>query len=245
LTTALLGLSLTSGVFDQSYVLNDRLLVNAQPVSSQSKLKSLIESQNSGSFWGDLFQIRSELDGLPMPEANEAVDQNESRDYLDTNVQVQGVQEGDIVKTNGNTIYYASRYQNRIRVVDVLNNQLVSVRNDIDLGDFSVDGFYLSGEYLVVIGYTIEQYVILPEQGDELMDYYPGYYSVSTGTVIVLNTETLEEVYKIETDTHIYDHRMIDDVLFLVSKKSLNELINMARIRLLSLTPNENAYISK
>jgi inhibitor of cysteine peptidase len=219
LTTGLLSFSLVSGVFDQSYTLNDRLLVNAQPVLTQAKLKSLIEKQNSGSFW-DLFQIRTAESDFQAPEANMGEDQATQRDYLDTNVQVQGVQEGDIVKTNGNTIYYAARYHNKIRVIDVGNDQLVTLKNDIDLGDFSVDGLYLYDDYLVIIGYTFQSYSA-PNEGGEFRDYYPGFYTVYTGTVIILETTSLEEVYRFETDTYFHDHRMIDDVLFLVSKKSL------------------------
>ena len=40
------------------------------------------------------------------------------RDYVDTNVQVAGVDEGDIVKTDGYQIYYAPRYQNRVHVFE-------------------------------------------------------------------------------------------------------------------------------
>jgi inhibitor of cysteine peptidase len=220
-TTGLLAMTVLTGAFDQSYTLNDRVLVNAQPVLTQNKLKSLLNSHNQG--WFNLFDEVRATEGAPeaaVPDGADSVAGEQERDFIDTNVQVQGVQEADIVKSDGNIIYYAARYQSNVRVIDILDNKLISIREDIYLEDFHVDNMFLTVDYLILIGYTFE-YEYTPYNRGEYVDMMPGFYMVYTGSVIILDVNTLEEVYRLETDGYFYEYRVIDDVLFLVSRKSL------------------------
>ncbi|MFU8793208.1 MAG: beta-propeller domain-containing protein [Acholeplasmataceae bacterium] len=225
LTTGLFGVTLLSGSFNQPQTpyLNNIQLVNAQAVGSRSNLETLINQQNQGSFWDRFFGVD---DMAPMPEAgldNAAGEENQQQnpDFIDTNVQVEGVLEADIAKTDGYVIYYAARYQNKVRVMDIgTDDRLITVLDDIDLGDFSVENLYLTEDYLVLIGYTISMQSA-PSSDGEVRDFFWGYYHVYTGSVIVIDRETLEIAYQLESDGYIYDHRMIDDTLFLVSRKNL------------------------
>jgi inhibitor of cysteine peptidase len=220
LTTGLLGITVLSGAFHDPYVLNNRVLVNAQPVMTQTKLKSLLDSHNEG--WFGLFdQLRN--DAMPeemAPDQPASGSEGVERDFIDTNVQVEGVQEADIIKTDGNTIYYAARYQNKIRVIDVGLNHLVTIRDEIELDDFYVDNMFLTKDYLVLIGYHYG-YEYTPYDRGEFIDVMPGFYMIYSGSIIILDIHTLDEVYRLETDGFYYDYRLIDDVLFLVSRKNL------------------------
>lgn len=219
-TTGLLAVTVFSGAFEPSYTLNDRVLTNAQPVLTQTRLRSLLESHNDG--WFNFFDDRAAIDGAPemAPTAEDDAGEVE-RDFIDTNVQVEGVQEADIVKTNGNTIYYAARYQSKIRVIDVGLDHMATLREDIDLEDFRVDNMFLTDEHLILIGYTFETQEYAPYEDGSFVDVMPGFYMVYSGSVIVLDIDTLDEVYRLETDGYFYDYRLIDDVLFLVSRKYL------------------------
>ena len=221
LTTGLFGVTLLSGTFNQAPYLNNIELINAQAVGSKNQLQTLIEQQNQGSFWDRFFGV-GDLELMPEAALDDGAGQDgePDRDFIDTNVQVEGVLEADIAKTDGNTIYYAARYQNKVRVIDIGLDHMITVREDIDLGDFHVENLYLTEDYLVLIGYTIEM-AQAPDSGEGFIDFFWGYYHIYSGSVIVIDRETLEIAYQVESDGYIYDHRMIDDTLFLVSRKNL------------------------
>jgi len=204
-----------SGAFTGVNQLNERILVNATSVGSKSKLLALLEDANQfrGGWW--MFNdMEAALDGAPQAES-------EQRDFIDTNEQVEGVKESDIVKTDGYSIYYASRYQNRVRVIDVGSDHLVTLREDIDLGDLYTDALYLTDDYLIVIGYIYTYFYYMPMiEGDELV-YPTDGYSAFTGAVMVFNRDTLELEYKLETNSNFYEHRLIGDSLFLISSQNI------------------------
>jgi uncharacterized secreted protein with C-terminal beta-propeller domain len=202
-----------SGAFTDIPQLDNRVLVNAMSVGSKSKLVALLKNanQNRGNWWSLNDMAEAALDGAPQ----------EKRDYIDTNEQVEGVKEADIVKTDGYTIYYASRYQNRIRVMDVGNDHLVTLRQDIDLGDLYTDSLYLTDDYLIVIGYIYSYFYYLPMiDGDDLIFPSRG-YSAFSGAVMVFDRETLALVYQLETNSNFYEHRLIGDSLFLISSQNI------------------------
>ncbi|MFA5421171.1 MAG: beta-propeller domain-containing protein [Bacilli bacterium] len=140
-----------------------------------------------------------------------------ARDYVDTNEQVEGVKEGDIVKTDGYEIFYAARYRNAIRVVAVEDNYDVTLAKTIDLGNTYVDSLYLLDDYIVVIGYQYEEF----DNGyEDEADIYYRWWS-PTGSVQVIDRMSFETVYQLVFDSFFMDHRIIEDSIFLVSNKYL------------------------
>ena len=193
--------------------------LSAKAVGNEQTLLSLLDTTQN--YW-------REVDDVMAPEAglDGAFDQNEeTRDFIDTNVQVEGVMEADIVKTDGYTIYYASRYQNKVRILDVNDDGTVFIQEDLDLGNLYTDSLYLTETQLIVIGYTYEYFYFAPEIDEEGMslDYWFGGYTVFTGSVRIYNRETMEIDYELETDTNFYQHRLIDDALYLISNKYVYE----------------------
>src|SRR3989338_6447782 len=79
-----------------------------------------------------------------------------SADYSETNVQVEGVDEGDIVKTDGEYLFVVRNQE--IRIVDA--TPASSLRNvatiSVDDASFSPTDLYIDGDRLVVIGSTWE-----------------------------------------------------------------------------------------
>jgi uncharacterized secreted protein with C-terminal beta-propeller domain len=209
LATMLVVVVGVSGVFSSDIRLdNNKIMTLANQVGSKAKLLSLLGENQNYYNQGDLFPEASMGDGL------EKMD-DESRDFIDTNTQVNGVSEADIIKTDGNYIYYASRYFQKINVVYVDQNYEANVLADIDLGNVYTDNMYLTDDYLVVIGYTYEQTPYSVYEGDLVLSWY----RQPSGTILVIDRQTYEIVYEIETDSFFYDHRMIEDQLYLVSSK--------------------------
>lgn len=76
-------------------------------------------------------------------------------DYSRTNLQVEGVEEADIVKTDGDYIYYIS--YNKVVIVDAKNSSDLKILYELKYNeeDFSPDDLYLYGDKLIVIGQKI------------------------------------------------------------------------------------------
>lgn len=80
-------------------------------------------------------------------------------DYSETNVQVQGVDEADIVKTDGKYIYILKNEYKKdgitldsvIKIVNITGEKPVQCKS-ITLEGFCADDMYLSGKRLVIIG---------------------------------------------------------------------------------------------
>jgi inhibitor of cysteine peptidase len=200
----------------RTYQIGERVLVNARPVLTKTKLNSLVEQNNL--FNKALFSV------MPSAESSITATDTSARvnDVIGTNLQVEGVDEADIIKTDGNSIYYATRGYNRIRIVDVLDNKLVDIKDDLLLGDLYTDSLYLTAEHLIVVGYSFDEspYVGCAE-GMACIGFGRMWFMPSTGTVKVFNRDDLSLAYSLETDGMFYDHRLIEDKLFLMSHKNL------------------------
>jgi inhibitor of cysteine peptidase len=201
------------GVFTLS---NDQpsIYLTAKTVGTEEQLRALWQQAN--------YRYDALAEGGPLAPTDavaDDLDTREDRDFIDTNVQVAGVLEADIVKTDGYTIYYATRYQNKIRIIDVLDNGLVDIKEDLDLGNLYTDSLYLTETQLIVIGYVYEYFYFMPEATDDGLDYYYRGFSSFTGAIYVFDRETMELEYSLETDTNFYQHRLIKNSLFLVSNK--------------------------
>ena len=210
---------LFSGAFKIPNMLDDRILVNAKALSGEQELRSLISNRYgllNRFYTADEFVNVSESLPIAVPSSNDAPE----RDFIGTNNQVSGVEEADIVKTDGNKIYYASRYQNKVRILNVGYAGVASVENVLDLGNLYTDSIYLTDDYLIIIGYT---YDTDPYNYNENLGIAFWRYPSYTGSVTVYDKSTLDTVYELETDSYFHQYRLIGNTLFLISSKSLSD----------------------
>ena len=74
-------------------------------------------------------------------------------DFSETNVQVAGIDEGDIIETDGEFIYFVDDQDNRVSIVDVANPAQVNVASQFELGsDIELEEMYLDGNRLLLVG---------------------------------------------------------------------------------------------
>jgi len=211
------GLFMFATVFSNTFSLpetiGDRVLLHAKSVESGEHLKQLLSTQDSL-----YYNLYSGVDFLVEDMINEGAPQNEekTRDFIGTNNQVSDVEEADIIKTDGDFIYYAARYTNTIRVFEVGSQGILNAKQTIELDNLYTDSIYLTDDYLIVIGYI---YNYSPYRYHIGLDYIDWVYPSYTGTVIVYELETLEIVYKLETDANFHEYRLIDQSLYLISNK--------------------------
>lgn len=136
-----------------------------------------------------------------------------SDDYSETNVQVAGVDEADIVKTDGEYIYLVKGYD--VRVVKAYPPSAMEEVGSVDFGDsaFSPSEMYVDGDRLVVIGTT---YTYEFDRG------YDSYYGTSATVVYIVDISDksdLEVLRRITFEGSYNTSRKIDDTVYLVANQ--------------------------
>lgn len=145
----------------------------------------------------------------------------------ETYVQVEGVDEADIIKTDSRYIYFAAGRDNTVKIYDSKTNKIVSCIDDFkieDHTDYNYDGsYYVSYDECIYEMYLIDERLIIN--------------TTSTDSTFVKSDNTIEE-----THSYVYDisnvenpkrlsaftqsgsyvsSRMIGDMLYVVSSKYL------------------------
>ena len=154
-----------------------------------------------------------------------ATSKNDSSNFSSTNIQEQGVDESDIVKTDGKYIYTLSG--KNIDIVQAAPEGKIVKVSTINLSGDAHD-MYLSEGRLVVMMHTYEekQYpqAKLPAGTQVSSDYRPNSYSVSFVRTAIYNIANpalpvLERTYDFEGS--YTDSRIVDGYLYLISQKHL------------------------
>ncbi|MFW5841760.1 MAG: beta-propeller domain-containing protein [Bacillota bacterium] len=143
-----------------------------------------------------------------------AGDGNEANTHSETNVQVDGIDEGDIIKTDGNRIYYVRNQY--LTVVEVNDGEMTTLLNQShDEGNIGYyRELYLTDDKLIVIGNKYEEdlYSARPEMDYMWYSYYSGDATVDVYDKASL---TIEDTFTISGN--ITTTRLKDDVLYVVT----------------------------
>jgi uncharacterized secreted protein with C-terminal beta-propeller domain len=148
--------------------------------TSYSQLRYFVESntqsqytkgwRESGGIWFDTSGANAELAPAPGDIAPE---------YSDTNIQVAGVDEADIVKTDGEYIYVVSG--NKTFIVEAYPPEQAQILSEIDVTG-AIVGIFVNGDRLVVFGDETQYYLYdnvvrrgLPAGEVASMPYMPYY----------------------------------------------------------------------
>ncbi len=140
-------------------------------------------------------------------------------EYSTTNVQVEGVDEADIVKTDGTCIYYIS--STKIVLVDAKDSSNLQVASEIKYSEeerFYPTELYIYGNKLIVIG-------------QKNANRYNTLMEVDSAYPIMDGNKTIAKVYNIENKTNpnlereievdgaYLSSRMIDDNIYFIANK--------------------------
>lgn len=157
-------------------------------------------------------------------------------DYSGTNVQVAGVDEADLVKTDGKYIYQVNR--GRVVIVNADPRQ-IKVESILDFEDtFQPLELYVDEQYLVVIGNyyppppvlepgPVKPGPIEPERGflaPDMRAIYPPYYGQSMVKAVVYDhgdKANLKKVREVELEGNYVSSRKVDSALYLVTNRYL------------------------
>jgi inhibitor of cysteine peptidase len=193
--------------------------------ASYEQLQDFINAnaQDIGFPWGLL-----RGDGIPAPASEEGANFDISAsDYSTTNIQVAGVDEADIVKTDGEYIYLVSG--NKTIIVKAYPPEQAQVLSEIEL-EGTVIGIFINGDRLVVFEEEMPYYD-LPLLRE---DYIP-YISPKTYIKVydVSDRENPRLQRELSADGQYVSSRMIGDYAYVVINEPVYEQddeLNLPRI---------------
>ncbi len=143
------------------------------------------------------------------------------QDFSKTNVQVEGVDEADIVKTDGKNIYLVKG--NEVRVVDATP---ASNMAELDAVTFEDEDFwpidmYVDGNRLVVIGDTYGDYSIMETLDSAALTFPREYFSSFTKVYIfeIGDTGKMDLLRELAFEGSHVSSRKVDDTVYLVANK--------------------------
>ena len=220
------GLIVISSTKDFFNVISDRALINQiiarvnvlPVVGSFEKLKSLVEESQGRSMYfnGDLRKEKAEMN----------ISAASSGDFSTTNIQVEGVDEADIVKTDGEYIYQVNKQ--KIVVAKAYPAESMKVASIINFDDrnFIPMELYLYKEKLVVIG---SSYSSIPEydiyEKAKLQIYPPDRFTRSTVKAVIYDIQdkkNIKVLRQIELDGNYLSSRMVGPSLYLTANRYMN-----------------------
>lgn len=145
-------------------------------------------------------------------------------DYSTTNVQVQGVDEADIVKTDGEYIYQVNK--GRIAVVKAAPTAEMALAGSINFEDasFAPREIYLKGSKLVVIGETYSQVPYIGGLKKPGISIYPYYNQglVKASVYDVADKNAMKLIKTIALEGGYVSSRMKDQNLYLVANRQFD-----------------------
>lgn len=188
-------------------------------VGSYEKLKSLLEGCQRNSLYKSAETRALALPAAAVTEGSmnsaPAADQaqNAKQDYSSTNVQVEGVDEADLVKTDGKYIFQVNKQ--RIQVISAVPANKMQVINTIKFSDtgFTPADLYLDGDKLIVIGNSNQNMPEMYKNG-----IVPRGLSICRAVVYDIKDKTnIKQTRRLELEGNYLSSRKVGSTFYLLS----------------------------
>lgn len=141
-----------------------------------------------------------------------AKDAINSESYSQTNTQVQGVDESDIVKTNGKKIFYIT--QNKLEIFDATKKKTKVEKEIVFDKNVTPYSMYLDDNYFVVLAYSRLERNTSGETSEKI-----SYQANSSTLVLIYDVNSYELVREIEIEGSEVSSRKIGNDLYIVTNK--------------------------
>lgn len=200
--------------------------VNNLPiVASEEKLKELLGSDKNNKPW-----YKQLINDAVVQETESA---GANKGHSTTNVQVAGVDEADVIKTDGDYIYYVNK-KNGLTIVKTDNYDNMKLMTNVEMeADYYPVELYLKGNKLVVLG-NMEKYDNTYHSADEnepivsLEDLKVDrkYIGMETRAYIYDITNKAEPILlrQVAIDGRYQDSRRIGNMMYIISNANTEEL---------------------
>lgn len=167
-----------------------------------------------------------DLSRVAMPQSINKEMAGAAADSSQTNVQVAGVDEADIVKTDGNYIYQIN--SENVVIIQALpaNHMQVTAKIDFGMANFTPQEIFLDNKYLVVIGHNNPEIYAKESARSIRPGIYPPFKHYQPTTLaLIYNIEAKNNIHKvreIELQGDYLSARKIGSSLYLVSRAYLD-----------------------
>lgn len=156
-----------------------------------------------------------------------------SSDHSTTNLQVEGVDEADIIKNDGQYIYQVNNQELIVTQAYPANQMNIVSRLGFKEGEFTPQELYIDDHYLVLIGNTYYSETSSPNipkiqsqtQNASQVQIYPPVWNRFTSKVIVYDLadkSNLQKLRELELDGDYVSSRKIGSNLYLIANKYLD-----------------------
>lgn len=154
--------------------------------------------------------------------------QNKST-YSTTNIQVENVDEGDIVKTDGSYLYYITNQ--KVVIIDIQNAQANVKVAEISYTESSPRELYINNNKLIVITSENELRTEFKSVYDTADVAYVDGIKLKTSAIIydITDRSNPKEERKVEMEGTYISSRMIDDNIYMATNKYITNAINMVK----------------
>ncbi len=188
------------------------------------QLKKVLE-KNHKSERNDLSKGMITEDSAQLESSTITNSSKEKLDYSETNVQVHNVDEADIVKTDGEYIYYVSN--NAIYIVKAEGLKVISKINEIgDEERFYPREIFINNDKLVVLGSGYEYEITITQETDKskLQDSARVSSNYRTKAIVydISDKSNPKQVREVALDGRYINSRMIGENVYFISTKSPN-----------------------
>ncbi len=212
--------------------------------SSYDELFNFLDKKNnnySNYGWESDGAPRAGMTKSTMSESLDSSNGGTSVDFSSTNIQVEGVDEPDIVKTDGTYLYIVA--DNKIFILKAFPAEEAVVLAKISMdSDEYPSNIFINEDRLIVFS-TSYRYPVEYEENDY---YWWGGVSTTMITIFdVANRKNPDIVKEIEVDGQYFDSRMIGDYIYVITYEYSydiyrvmegNETVNIPEIRIDDVT---------
>lgn len=198
------------------------------------KVKKQQDNRNKTSFWDRIFNESSDTKSMDMVESSQedagstnAKTDKETSNYK-TNVQTQGVDEGDVVKCDGNYIYMLEADENIVKIYKVDGKKSTFVTNfDYKNEVENVSEMYLDQGYLTLIGEKYETNNSELEDSRVDAKYSEDTCVIQPSKVVAVSYDVRnpEQAVKVRRDVQegsLVSSRKVGDYVYLISNVRKN-----------------------
>ena len=197
--------------------------------SYENLIKLLEKAQGYSNLYGGVM-----TDKMAVKESSQAIVPQAAgaptggMDFSATNLQVAGVDEGDLVKTDGLYIYQVN--QDRINIIKArpVENLALTAAIGFDDRGFIPSELYVDGDRLIVVGNCInaESYPLPYYETDQIQSrIYPPIYSTQLTRAIIYDiTDRSQpsEVRQLELEGNYLSSRKVGSSFYLLSNRNIN-----------------------
>ncbi|OGO83236.1 MAG: hypothetical protein A2Y18_04830 [Clostridiales bacterium GWD2_32_19] len=193
--------------------------------------KFLAESSgNNGEYRNDMIKSANLVTTMgaatgAMAESSQQSSEKVKNDYSETNVQVKGVDESDIIKTDGEYIYYLSN--NKVTISKSYPSSDMKVIKTLTFNEkesYTPQEMYLDDKNLIIIGRTYPQNVYYEDSINSKM-IMPDYNfrrndMLEVKIFNIENKEDIKELRHFSVEGDYISSRKIGNMLYLISNKN-------------------------